>query len=207
MKKTIFTFFSIAVVCCAIFFACAKDDNSITHVTYASQSSGGTGGNPNPNGLPSSSGYGSTTATTAATTGATTGSTTSSTTSGTTTSPTNTTTTNFTIDGTAAGNPTASSQSQLGNYYVTCFDGSGTPSIQITFPGTTVPATGNYAIVSGTPSGNQCNFLLTTAAGSSSASAGTVSVTILGTSNTAAFSNIACSGGGGSHTVSGAIKY
>src|SRR6185312_6225782 len=200
MKKTIFTFCSIAIVCCAIFFACAKDDNSITHVTYVTQTSGGTGGNPNPNGLPSSSGYGTTTATTAA-------STTGSTTSGTTTSPTDTTRTHFSIDGTAAGNPTVGSPACSGSYYVTCFDGSGTPSIQITFPGTTVPAGGNYTIVSGTPSGNQCNFLLTNSTGSSSASAGTVTVTILGTSNTAAFTSIACSGSGGSHVVSGAIKY
>src|ERR1700749_3662512 len=73
MKKTIFTFCSIAAVCCAIFFACAKDDNSITHVTYASQtSSNGTGGNPNPNGLPATSGTGVTTpATTGSTTSAT----------------------------------------------------------------------------------------------------------------------------------------
>jgi|ERR1700757_2287564 len=197
MKKTIFTFCSIAIVCCAIFFACAKDDNSITHVTYVSQSSGGTGGNPNPNGNPSNSGYGTTTATT------------STTTTSTTTSSTNTTTTNFTVDGTAASSPTANGLAQSGNYFVTAFDNSGTPSIQITFPGTSAPASGAYAITTNTAiAGNQCNFSITTATGTSSASTGTVNVTAAATpSNTAVFSSIPCGGPGGAHTVTGAIKY
>jgi len=205
MKKTIFTFCSIATVCCAIFFACAKDDNSITHVGYVSQTSGGstsgTGSNPNPNGLPSNSGYGSTTATTAATT------TSGTTTSGTTTAPTNTTSTNFSVDGAAASNPTSNGLTQLGQYYVTCFDASNTPNIQITFPGTTAPPSGSYNITSsGTIAGTQCNFQVTTSAGTSAASSGTVIVTA-GTPNTAAFSGIVCSGAGGTHTVTGAIKY
>ena len=206
MKKTIFTFCSIATVCCAIFFACAKDDNSITHVGYVSQTSGGTtsgtGGNPNPNGLPSNSGYGSTTATTATTA--------TTTTSGTTTAPTNTTTTNFSVDGTAESPSTPNAAVNGNTYVVLCSNNTGTPQIQITFPGTSAPASGNYTIVSGTvtPTGNQCNFLLTTGLGLSNASAGTVVVTA-GTSpnNTAAFGGITCTGSGGSHTVTGALKY
>jgi hypothetical protein len=193
MKKTIFTFCSIAVVCCAIFFACAKDDNSITHVTYVSQtSSSGTGGNPNPNGVPSNSGYGTTTATTAATT-----------TSGTTTAPTNTTSTNFNVDGTAASSPTASGSGSSGSYIVLSMDNTGYPQVQITFPGTSAPASGSYSIITGTPNANQCDFLLTTAAGVfSSALGGSVTVTA-GAPNTVVFSNILC----GSKRVSGAIKY
>ncbi|MHB8259469.1 MAG: hypothetical protein ACYDCN_01420 [Bacteroidia bacterium] len=52
MKKTIFTICSIALVCVAIIMSCAKDDNSIKHVGYASQTGYGGGHNPNPNGLP-----------------------------------------------------------------------------------------------------------------------------------------------------------
>jgi hypothetical protein len=204
MKKIIFTFCSIAIVCCAIFFACAKDDNNITHVTYVSQTKGGTGSNPNPNGAPSNSGYGTTTATTATTT---TGSTTS-TTSGTTTAPTNTTTTNFSVDGSAATPSTPNAVASGGNFVILCIDNSGDPQVQITFPGTSAPISGNYTIVSGTPTGNQCNFLVTTTLGASGASAGTVVVTAATSpNNTAAFGSIACSGAGGSHTVTGAIKY
>lgn len=199
MKKTIFTFCSIAIVCCAIFFACAKDDNNITHVTYVSQTKGGTGSNPNPNGAPSNSGYGTTTATTATTTG---------TTTGTTTAPTNTTTTNFTVDGSAATPSTPNAVASGGDFVILCIDNSGNPQIQITFPGTSAPVSGNYTIVSGTPTGNQCNFLVTTTLGPSHASGGTVVVTAATSpNNTAAFGGISCTGSGGSHTVTGAIKY
>jgi len=196
MKKTIFTICSIALVCCTIIISCTKDSTSgETQVGYYSQGPHASGTNPNPN--PTGQPYQTPTVVPTPTT-----------TTTNTTVTTNTTTTNFSVDGAAANNPTASGFASSPNFIVEGVDGSGTPSIQITFPGTSAPASGVYIIVGGTPTGNQCNFLLSTAAGSSTASAGTVVVTAAASpNNTASFTSISCSGGGGSHTVSGAFKY
>lgn len=56
MKKTIFTICSVITVCLVIVAACKKDDNGDHQVSYASQPHYGTGGNPNPNGNPTSTG-------------------------------------------------------------------------------------------------------------------------------------------------------
>jgi hypothetical protein len=188
MKKTIFTICSVALVCCAVIMSCNKDDYNGTQVGYASQPGYGGGNNPNPNGLPYTTPTVATTSTTPTPTVAT----------------TNTTTTNFTVDGTSESNPTASGAANGGNFVV--LGASGSVIIQLTFPGTSAPATGTYNITSGTPTGNECGFILTDG-GSFSAASGVVNVTAAASpSNTATFSSILCSGSS-AHTVSGTIKY
>jgi hypothetical protein len=194
MKKTVFTFCSIAVVCCAIFFACAKDDNSITHVGYVSRTSGGsssgTGGNPNPNGVPSNSGYGTTTGTTAAAT----------TTSGTTTAGTTTTGTTVTspygsisynsstvgfVSSTACGSATMSGTSSAP-----------VNTLNITFANP--PAVGNYNIISFSPTNSTD---VSVAYDGTFAVSGTVVVTSSGGKFTATFTNVSF----GTFTASGSL--
>src|SRR6185312_3486003 len=143
------------------------------------------------------------TTTTSTTTSSSTTSSTSSTTGSTTS--TNTTTTNFKVDGTAAVNPTASGQVSGTNYVVTAVDGNnGTPTVQITFNGTSAPANGSYPIMAGTsPTAGKCGFLMTNINGYEAASTGTV--TIVG--KDAQFTNILCNTGnsGATHTVTGNI--
>jgi hypothetical protein len=146
MKKTIFTACSIAIVCCAIIMACTKNDsNTITHVGYASQM--GTGGNPNPNQIPATSGYGTTTATT--------GSTTAGTTSGTTTSTTNTTTTapygSMTYSGTAIPSTTVGFVSSTACGQATMTGTSASPAHTLVITFASAPAVGTYTIVSSNP--------------------------------------------------------
>ncbi|MFI5141237.1 MAG: hypothetical protein ACHQII_02675 [Bacteroidia bacterium] len=193
MKKTIFTFCSITVVCCAIFFACAKDDNSITHVTYVTQSTGGTGGNPNPNGNPSNSGYGTTTATTA----------------GTTTSNSITPTSNLTINGSATSMKSTGA-AVSGYYQITTKPATGTasnPQVALVFPTLGVPPTASYNAVGAPPVTGQCQFTFTDASGNpGSPSTGSVSVTA-GTPNSCTFSNIVCTCSGTTYTLSGTFQY
>ncbi len=63
MKKTIFTICSIITVCALVIMACKKDDDSAKKVSYANQTTYGTGGNPNPNGLPSTTAVATTSST------------------------------------------------------------------------------------------------------------------------------------------------
>lgn len=176
MKKTIFTFCSIAVVCCAIFFACAKDDNSITHVSYASQNGNGTGGNPNPNGLPSSSGYG-----TATTSGSTTSSTSS--TSGTTTGTTPVV--NSVTITTSSGPATSTITGQTcGSTYM---NGNGTAQIgTISLSFSTAPAAGTYNVVSNNPGATD----VLVSDNGNYASGGTVTITVVNGKNYATFNNV-----------------
>ena len=193
MKKTIFTFCSIAIVCCAIFFACAKDDNSITHVTYVSQTSGGTGTNPNPNGAPSNSGYGTTTATTAATT----------TSNTTTTTPPST----LTINGTPT-TLTGQGAPVSGYYQVTAKPSTGTnPQLALVFATLAAPPTGSYNVVNTPPATGQCQFNFTDTNGVlGSPMAGSVSVTA-GSPNACTFSNLVCTCGANTYTLSGTVNY
>jgi hypothetical protein len=195
MKKTIFTISSIALVCCAIMMSCSKDNtNGEYHVGYYAQPGSAPGStlttvNPNPNGTP----YAPVTPTTSTTN---------------TTVTTNTTTTNFTVDGTSAASPTTSGLPSGGNFIVLAIANTSDPQIQITFPGTSAPATGSYTITNGTPTGNQCGFLLTTTVGVYTAASGIVSVTAAASpGNTATFSGIICSNSGVNHIASGTIKY
>lgn len=198
MKKSIFTICSIAAVCCAIFFACAKDDNSITHVGYTSQTSGGTtsgtGGNPNPNGNPSSSGYGTTTATTAATT-----------TSGTTTTTPGST---LTINGTANSTMKSTGAAVSGYYQLVTKPSSGNnPSVTMVFATLAAPPTGSYNVINVPPATGQCQFNFTDASGNSgSPMAGSVSVTT-GSPNVCTFSNLVCTCGATTYTLSGTFNY
>ena len=196
MKKTIFTFCSIAIVCCAIFFACAKDDNSITHVGYVTQTSGGTtsgtGSNPNPNGLPSNSGYGTTTATTAATT----------------TSATTTTTPPSTL--TINGTPTTmtSQGAPVSGYYQVTTKPSGTnPQVVLVFATLAAPPTGSYNVINTPPTTGLCQFNFTDVNGiSGSPMAGSVSVTA-GSPNVCTYSNLVCTCGANTYTLSGTCNY
>lgn len=143
----------------------------------------------------------STTTTTPKTTTSTTGSTTSA--------STNTTTTNFTVDGTAAQNPTAGGLVYGTSYYaVTGVDGNnGTPTVQLTFNGTSSPASGSYPITAGTsPAAGHCGLLMTNNAGSAVASSGTVTV-VAGAPSDAYFTSVVCTGTAGTHTVTGNLKW
>jgi len=184
MKKTIFTFSAIAIVCSAIFFACAKDDNSAVHTTYVSQSSGGTGTNPDPNHTN-----------------------TLTTTPNSSVTPTNTTT-NFTVDGAAAVSPTASGSVNSSNFFqILSLNNTASTSIQIVFSNANAPATGAYNIVSAAPGANQCQFILTTSGSNvSTASSGVVNITTGSPLNTASFTGIICTGSS-NHTATGTIKY
>ena len=158
MKKTIFTVCSILTVCTIVFLACTKDDNGKTQVSYASQSSYGSGNNPNPNNLPSSSGY---------STAGTTGSTTTSTT---------TTTYGSFNDGTShtfTGSTACGSATMVGTY------SGGT--ISITFP--SAPTAGTYSLVASGPTAGQAvmSAFGSTCTGSITVS-GTTSVTVTFTS-------------------------
>ena len=125
------------------------------------------------------------------------------------------TTMNLTVNGTAATNMSAGSFSNTASssYIVTFMDGSGYPQVQLKFGGTTFPASGTYTIVtiSGTttPPAGKCGFVLTPSAGSlATASSGVVTVAAAATpSNTAYFTNIICTTGPNTYTVSGAAKY
>jgi hypothetical protein len=151
----------------------------------------------------------STTTTTPATTS------TSSTTGSTTSVSTNTTTINFTDNGTASQNATASGLVYGSSYYaVTMLNGNSnyTPTIQLTFPGATSPASGSYIITNGTsPTAGHCGLLLSNVNGSAVASSGTVTVvaaTSTATTSDAYFTNIVCTGtAAGTHTVTGNIKW
>ena len=124
--------------------------------------------------------------------------------------PINTSVTNFTVDGVAASNPTQLYNNSTGNYAVTGLDGSHQfPQIQLIFPGTSSPASGTYAIVNtngASPAAGQCELFLVNASGSYPASSGNVNVAA-GTSSSANFSNITCSGSGNTHTVTGNVKW
>ncbi|HKC68534.1 MAG TPA: hypothetical protein VKG26_09900 [Bacteroidia bacterium] len=191
MKKTIFTFCSIAAVCCAIFFACAKDDNSITHVTYASQtSSNGTGGNPNPNGLPATSGTGVTTATT----GTTTGSTTSTPPGGSGSFTANST--NYTLTMNCALNG--------GAYFVT--GTSGTTQLEVAF--SSQPTTSGTYIASQFPSGTTNCQVQVVIGGTQYFGTGTgnVTVTVTGGVVSVSFTNLVVSTSGGTNlTITGSM--
>ena len=128
----------------------------------------------------------------------------------TTSNPINTTVTNFTVDGTAASNPTQNYNNSTGNYLVTGLDGSHQyPQIQLIFPGTSSPVSGSYAITNtngASPAAGQCELILVNTSGSFPASSGNVTVSA-GTSNSAYFSNITCSGSGSTHTVTGNVRW
>ena len=143
--------------------------------------------------------------TTTATT--TTTSTTSST--STTSTPSNTTTTNYSVDGTAAVNITVRANASNPFYVIGATPTSAYPSLQIAFSGTVAPTSGTYTIVSGSPAAGQCSFsLVPSSSGTSLASSGVVTVTAATSpGNTVAFSSISCTGTGGTHTVTGALKY
>ena len=170
MKKTLFTICSVVTVCAVIFLACTKDDNGKNQVDYASKSTVGTGGNPNPNNNPSSGG----------------------------TVPTSTVPTcssSLSINSTActgvSGSHGANTISETG--------GSCGSAVSIVFTGTSMPASGTYSIVTGSPIAGQCTFSC-----GSPASGGTITITTgSGTSNKAAFSGIVC----GTNTVAGTICY
>lgn len=167
MKKTIFTFCSVIALCAVIFLACSKDDTKGSkQVTYASQpyaSSGGSGGNPNPNNYPSSTGY---------------------TTSGTTTSTTATTTTTgctktMTYDGVACTSVTSSISGSTLSFGANC------TTIFISFPGSSAPTSGSYACVTSSLTSGQCNFNNV----GTYATGGSVTITT-GSPNKCSFSNI-----------------
>lgn len=189
MKKTIFTFCSIALVCCAIIFACKKDDNSATHVGYASQM--GTGTNPDPN-------HNSTSGVTTSTT----------------TVPTNTnanvpTTTSFTVNGTAAQSAGAGETPGSGIYDVAITDAT-LGKINIDF--NAKPTAGTYTINNNIPIANlQCEFgYLTPSSVSTAPSSGVVHVAVSSGLTTVYFSNIVCLDGSSppnSYTVSGSIRF
>ena len=135
MKKTLFTVCSVVAVCAAVFMACTKEDDGKTKVSYASQSTYGSGNNPNPNNNPSSSGYS-------------TGSNTSTTTS----PPPPTCTKSLTFDGTACSGV---SSNISGN---TVIESAGCGSVLIAFSGTSAPTAGTYSIVISSPIAGQCTF-------------------------------------------------
>jgi hypothetical protein len=189
MKKTLFTICSVALVCCAIIMSCTKDDNSATHVGYASQPGYGTGNNPNPNGLP----YQTPTV-----------------------SPTNTTTPKDTagsisINGGSAFSLHDNGNNSIGFYGIYGKPASGSssnPSVSITFATSSAPTSGTYTIISTFPSTGQCNFNFTDAGGNSgSAAAGTVSITAGSPNSTCGFSNIICVCGANTYTLTGTLYY
>ena len=165
MKKTIFTFSAIAIVCGAIFFACAKDDNSAIHTTYVSQA--GTGTNPDPNHTAGT--------TSGVTTAGTTGSTTTNTTAPTySVSLANTST--VTLSGTISGQ-SCSATSMSGT-------ASSIGTISLSF-GTTIAA-GSYNVVSTLPSAGQVVVNIS----GTYADGGTVTVTVVSGKNVATFNSV-----------------
>ncbi len=163
MKKTIFTVCSVVAVCAAVFLACTKDDNGNKQVSYASQTTYGSGNNPNPNNNPSSSGYS-----------------TAGTTTSTTVTPTCTKALSY--DGTACSAVLSSISANV----ITESGNCGT--VTITFPGSGAPAAASYFVVSTTPlTAGQCTFDL----GGTLASGGTLTITT-GTFNKASFTGIVC---------------
>lgn len=129
MKKAIFTVCSILTVCTVIFLACSKDDNAKYQVSYANQPGYGSGNNPNPNNLPSSTG-----------------------TVNNPTPPPPTCTRSLTFDGTVCSTVSSSISANV------ISENAGCGSLTITFPGTGSPSSGSYTAVTGTPSAGQCNF-------------------------------------------------
>jgi hypothetical protein len=167
MKKTIFTFSAIAVVCGAVFLACSKDDNSATHVGYASQN--GTGNNPDPNHTSTTSGL---------------------TTAGSTTSSTSTNTTPpavYSVTLTTGSGPVSSTVTSVcaGSSMYGSSSNSLIGSINISFPAT--PTAGSYNVVSSNPVAGQ---VLVSYNGSNYASSGTVSIAVVGGKNVATFNNV-----------------
>jgi len=174
MKKTIFTFCSVAVVCGAIFLACSKDDNSATHVGYASQN--GTGNNPDPNHTNTTSGV-----TTSGSTTGTTGSTTSSTSTNTTT-PTTYSITLTTSSGPATG--TISSSFCGGTaMYGTCSN-TQIGSLTVTF--SAAPSAGSYNVVPSSPASGQAMVSYN----GNYATGGTVSISVVGGKNVATLNSV-----------------
>ena len=165
MKKTIFTLSAIVVVCVGIIMACSKDDNSITHVGYAAQAGYGTGHNPNPNGLPSTSGYGT------ATTG------------GSSTTPPNYSATLNLSSGPVTGSVTSTTCAGTGMYGTCSNTQIGT--ITVSFPSAPVAGT-TYSVVPSLPAGNQalvsCNGYTGTG--------GTVSISVVNGKNVATITNV-----------------
>jgi hypothetical protein len=132
------------------------------------------------------------------------------TTGSTTTVNTNTTTTNLSIDGNAVASIGANGNANnAGEYQLYGSASSGYPNVNITFSNTS--PSGNYAIspysTSAPPAAGHCYFnYFSNITNSSSASSGVVTV-VVGSPNTAIFTNIACSGGAGSHSLTGAFKF
>lgn len=164
MKKTVFTICSVLTVCAIIIMSCEKsDDPNMKKVYYNTQSGYSTGGNPNPNGTPSTSSSGVAT---------------SSGTSSSGTATTGTSCTNaMTVNSVAATSVSAAGGIVAGTYKLV-HSGS-LLQIQITFPGGAIPASGSYSIP------GQCTF----SDGSNTAASGVVTVTT-GTPNKVTYSGI-----------------
>jgi hypothetical protein len=174
MKKTIFTICSVLTVCAVIVMSCQKEDTTAKKVYYNTQPGYSTGGNPNPNGTPSSSGGGVS-------------ATSSSSSSG--TASTGSSCTNAMTYGSATCTSVSAAGGVVSGTYKLVHSGS-CIQVQITFPGGAVPASGSYSIP------GQCTFL--DATNSVSATGGTVTVTT-GTPNKVTYSSITV----GSSNVSG----
>ncbi len=171
MKKTVFTICSVLTVCAVIIMSCQKEDNTAKKVYYNTQSGYATGGNPNPNGTPSSS-----TGVAAASGTASSG-----------TASTGTSCTNAMTVNSVAATSVSSAGGVVSGTYKLVHSGS-LIQIQITFPGGAVPATGTYLCVAAAPTGNQCVFV--DATNSTTAAGGAVTVTT-GTPNKVTYSSIA----------------
>ena len=155
MKKTVFTICSVLTVCAVIIMSCQKEDTSAKKVYYNTQPGYSTGGNPNPNGTPSSSSGVAVSATSSSGT-ATTGS---------------TCTNAMTVNSVAATSVSAAGGVVSGNYKIV-HSGS-LIQVTITFPVASVPTGGSYTIVGSGPVGMQCTF----SDGTNMAAGGTVTVT------------------------------
>ena len=184
MKKSIFTICSVLVVCAVIIMACEKEDTSAKKVYYNTQPGYSTGGNPNPNGTPSSSTGGIATASSSSSSG---------------TASTGSTCTNaMTVNSVACTSVSAAGGVVSGTYKLvhsgSCIQ------VQITFPGGSVPASGTYAIVAGAPTGLQCSFL--DATNTVNATGGSVVVTA-GSPNKVTYSSVSV----GALTATGTACY
>ena len=87
----------------------------------------------------------------------------------------------------------------------------GYPNVNITFPDKVPSGTYSISAFSTTtpppPAAGHCYFnYFSNITNSSLASSGVVTV-VVGSPNTAIFTNIACSGGAGSHSLTGAFKF
>lgn len=164
MKKALFTISSIAVVCVAIIMSCTKDDTGNTGVTYKALTKNGTGGNPNPNGLPYTT---------------TSGVTTSGTTTGNNPNPNygNVTLSNSTTFSITNG-PSCNNTTWTGN------DG-GNNTIALTF--VTAPNAGTYSVVTTSPAANQ---VYVTYNATNIAQSGSIVVAASGSAFTATFTGI-----------------